>query len=99
MFIKKPAAIPYSEITKKTDYLNRRNFIAAAGMAGVGIAAGKLVPELISPEIAHAGTKLEYKKSELSTHGEELTPLKDISTYNNFYEFGTNKDDPSKEAK
>jgi sulfoxide reductase catalytic subunit YedY len=99
MLIKKSGPIPYSEITKKADYLNRRSFIAAAGIAGTGLAAGKLIPGLISPELVHAGTKLDYKKSDLSTHGEELTPLKDISSYNNFYEFGTDKGDPANEAK
>src|SRR3954464_11009788 len=99
MPVKKSGNIPYSEITKKTDYLNRRSFMAAAGIAGAGIAAGKLLPEFISPMVAHAGSKLDYKKSDLSTHGEELTSLKDISTYNNFYEFGTDKGDPAIQAK
>jgi len=99
MLIKKSGPIPYSETTKKADYFNRRSFIAAAGIAGAGLAAGKLIPGLISPELVHAGTKLDYKKSDLSTHGEELTPLKDISSYNNFYEFGTDKGDPANEAK
>src|SRR5438105_1198408 len=99
MLNKKLAPIRYSEITKKADYLNRRSFIAAAGIGGAGLVAGKLIPDLISPDVVHAGTKLDYKKSDLSTHGEELTPLKDISTYNNFYEFGTDKGDPSTNAK
>lgn len=96
---KRLASVPYSEITKKYDYLNRRSFLTAAGFAGAGIAASKLIPDLISPAVAYAGTKLDFKKSDLSTHGEELTSLKDISSYNNFYEFGTDKGDPAEEAK
>jgi sulfoxide reductase catalytic subunit YedY len=42
---------------------------------------------------------LNFKKSDLSTHGEKLTPLKDVTTYNNFYEFGTDKGDPAINAK
>src|SRR4051794_38296341 len=99
MLIRKSGDIHYPEITKKSDYLDRRSFLAAAGVASVGYAAAKVIPEFTSPLIAHAGSKLEFKKSDLSTHGEELTPLKDISTYNNFYEFGTDKGDPAIEAK
>ena len=91
--------IPYSEITQKRDYMDRRGFLKAAGLAGVGLAAGKLMADMAYPQSAMAATKLQFKKSDLSTHGEELTPLKDITTYNNFYEFGTDKEDPSKEAK
>ena len=99
MLIKKLAAIPYSEVTPKDLYLNRRKFMAAAGAAGLGLAAGQFLPDVLDPQlVAQAGSKLQFKKSDLSTHGEALTPLKDITTYNNFYEFGTNKDEPAKNA-
>src|SRR5207245_10896252 len=92
--------IPYSEVTPKNAYMNRRTFLAAAGVAGTGLAAAKLIPEMLNPAMTTlAGTKLEFKKSDLSTHGEELTPLKDITTYNHFYEFGTSKGDPAIESK
>jgi len=57
------------------------------------------VGELFEPRIrALAGTKLDTVKSPLSTTGETLTSLDDITHYNNFYEFGTDKGDPSKNA-
>lgn len=95
MLIKTQSEIPYSEITKKRDYLDRRDFLKAAGMTAVALTAGA---ELISPTRASAATKLQFKKSDLSTHGEKLTPYKDITTYNNFYEFGTDKGDPARNA-
>jgi sulfoxide reductase catalytic subunit YedY len=95
MLIKTTPEIPYSEITKKLDYMNRRSFLKAAGIAAVALGAGF---ELGSPTQAMAGTKLDFKKSDLSTHGETLTPIKDITSYNNFYEFGTDKDDPARNA-
>src|SRR6266852_1671950 len=98
MLIKKPngTALPYSEITPQKTYLDRRGFLATAGAVGVGLAASRLIPEMLNPEVtALAGTKLDFKKSDLSTHGEDLTPYKDITTYNNFYEFGTSKGDPA----
>ncbi|MCU1284028.1 MAG: Sulfite oxidase-like enzyme [Acidobacteriales bacterium] len=100
MLIKKSADIKYSEITPKNVYLNRRDFIATAGVAGIGLAAAKLVPEMLSPELtAFGGNKLQFNKSDLSTMDEEITPFKDVTSYNNFYEFGTKKDEPAAKAK
>ncbi len=98
MLIKKPADIPYSEVTPKGLYLNRRTFMAAAGVAGLGLAATQFLPDMMDPQLVAEAGKLQFKKSDLSTHGEALTPLKDVTTYNNFYEFGTSKDDPAKNA-
>jgi len=54
---------------------------------------------LVSPRLsAFAGTKLETVKSPLSTSGEQLTSFENITTYNNFYEFGIEKGEPSKNA-
>ena len=96
MLIKKSGDIPYSEVTPKSVYMNRRDFMKAAGAAGVVLAAGGISG---SGSVALAATKLQYTKSGLSTQGEELTTLKDITTYNNFYEFGTEKEDPHQNAK
>lgn len=91
MLIKKPADIPSSEITRRQIYLDRRRFMLGLGVAGIGIAAGT--------RHAAAGAGLRFNKSSLSTQGENLTPLKDIAGYNNFYEFGTNKADPAANSK
>src|SRR4051812_17207892 len=93
MLIKTEPVIPYSEITQEKHYRNRRDFLKQAGFAGAALAASSLLAES-----AFATTKLDYKKSDLSTHGEPLTPLKSVTTYNNFYEFGTEKDDPARNA-
>ena len=47
---------------------------------------------------AHAGTKLQTVKSPLTTTGEQLTSYEDITHYNNYYEFGVDKDQPAKNA-
>ncbi len=103
MLIRKPSDIPSSLITSKDQYLNRRRFLrealsgaAVAGAAALGI---DRVADLISPRTrALAGTKLQTVKSPLSTTGEQLTSYQDITTYNNFYEFGVDKGAPSKNA-
>ena len=95
MIIKKQAEIPSSEITPKWLYLNRRRFLGSAMGAAVGaLAAGTLWPACD----LFAGTKLDVTvKSPLSTT-EKITPYNDVTHYNNFYEFGTNKEDPAKNA-
>src|SRR5580658_7500132 len=103
MLIGKPADIPSSSITPKDQYLNRRRFLrgAVSGVAAAGAAAlgAERLAEMISPHIgALAGTKLETVKSPLSTTGEELTSLNDITHYNNFYEFGVQKNEPAQNA-
>jgi sulfoxide reductase catalytic subunit YedY len=92
MLIKKPSDIPSSEITDNKLYINRRTFIT--GAAAIAGAAALGIHSLMSPEEATAGTKLQYGKSKFSTD-EKQTPYKDATTYNNFYEFGTDKYDPA----
>ena len=107
MLIGKPPDIPSSEITSRQDYddylnrrrLERRSFLRGAAAAGaVALGAGRLA-DIVDPRTgAKAATKLETVKSPLTTTGETLTSLQDITTYNNFYEFGVEKDQPSKNA-
>jgi sulfoxide reductase catalytic subunit YedY len=95
------ARIVSSEITEQNVYLRRREFIATA----VGAAGGALLPRhataLATPKpgeggqqpAAH-GRRLTTMKSALST-SEPMNTWEHITTYNNFYEFGTGKDDPA----
>ncbi len=99
MLIKKSDDIASSEITPQKLYLNRRRFITQAGLLGAGILATHFDSGLGAADGAtQAGSKLQFIKSGLSTQGEDLTPLKDITGYNNFYEFGSDKDDPARNA-
>ncbi|HEY6491216.1 MAG: protein-methionine-sulfoxide reductase catalytic subunit MsrP [Terracidiphilus sp.] len=99
MLIGKPSQIPSSQITAKDHYLNRRNFMKGAGAAAAVAAGAERLADIVAPCIqAHADTKLQTVQSPLSTTGEQLTSLDDITHYNNFYEFGVNKGDPAKNA-
>jgi len=84
-----------SEITGRGTYLNRREFIASA-LAAAGAAALADDPLFAQPPAAH-GAKLTTVKSALST-AERLNTWEHVTTYNNFYEFGTGKDEPAKNA-
>ena len=100
MLIKKPDGVKAAEITDKDTYLNRRKFLIQTAGSLFGIAAGLGAGGLLDPvREAHAGLKLNgVGKSPLSI-GEPPTPLKEITTYNNFYEFGTDKYSPAQNAK
>src|SRR6202041_167207 len=91
--------IPSSEITPKEKWLNRRSFLTAAAATGaLALGSDRLGQILAPPGSVHAAEKLQTVKSPLSTTGEELTSLQDITHYNNFYEFGVQKDEPAKNA-
>jgi sulfoxide reductase catalytic subunit YedY len=103
MLIKKPSDIRSSEITPKELYQTRRQFIKTAGMvtgaAAVGagvLAKGAAVLHAVQPA-AH-GRKLENVKPNpamSNTNGEVKNTWEQITTYNNYYEFGIDKNDPS----
>jgi sulfoxide reductase catalytic subunit YedY len=99
MLIKKAEDVRSSEITPRSLYLNRRQFLASTALAGVAAAAGVGLREIVSPSTtALAGTKIDgIQKSTLSTR-ETVTPYKDVTNYNNYYEFSTEKDGPAKLA-
>ena len=88
-----------ADITPKSVYFNRRQTLRAMGLAGAVIAGGKVFSHLAFPPAAvQAGTKLDVAlKSPFST-SEKMNSFDDVTHYNNFYEFGTSKDDPSKNA-
>ena len=101
MLIKKAADIPSSEITPRSLYLNRRKFLAGTALAGAAVvAAGVGLRELASPSgVAEANTKIDgLQKSPFSTT-ETITPYKDVTNYNNYYEFSTDKYEPADLAK
>ena len=93
MLIKRAADIPASEITSPALYADRRRFLRLAGAGTAALALGG-PGQLFA---AQARTLGPLAKSPLST-AEELTPLKDVTRYNNFYEFGTDKSDPAQYA-
>jgi sulfoxide reductase catalytic subunit YedY len=95
MLIKKPADIRPSEITPHDVYRRRREFLAAAGIVAGSAMAG-FVPSEASAQ--PSGAKLSgIRKSPLST-SEKPNTFKDVASYNNFYEFGTDKSDPAELA-
>ncbi|MGA7885686.1 MAG: protein-methionine-sulfoxide reductase catalytic subunit MsrP [Acidobacteriaceae bacterium] len=97
MEILKPNEIPPAEITPREAYMNRRRFMAGAAAVGAAALAGE-GRRLMHPAAVEADEKLATVPSKFSTPGLALTPLYDITHYNNFYEFGVEKGDPAANA-
>ncbi len=100
MLIKRGSDIPWSEITPKNVYMNRRKFLAGASAVGASLAVGRKLIDVISPRVtAFAASKLNVASRSPFSTTEQVTPYNDVTHYNNFYEFGTDKTDPAEKAK
>ncbi|MBV9399253.1 MAG: protein-methionine-sulfoxide reductase catalytic subunit MsrP [Bryobacterales bacterium] len=86
MIIRHSPDLRYSDVTPKQVYLNRRRFLAASGVAGLAL-----------PFAARAA-KLSTTKSSNLGGNEKVTSKEIVSGYNNYYEFGTGKQDPAENA-
>jgi sulfoxide reductase catalytic subunit YedY len=100
MLIRKAPDLTCADVTPRSVYLDRRKFLQAIGIVGATAAAGRGLFELALPsQTAFAATKLTgLAKSPFSTTEKQNT-LEDVTHYNNFYEFGTDKSDPAKNSK
>lgn len=90
--------IPPSEITPRGVYQSRREFIRLAGaglIAGAATLGGLALPAGAAPS---SRKKIEKFTRTSYGAGEKPTPYEDVTTYNNFYEFGTGKGDPAQYA-
>ncbi len=94
MLIRKPAEIRPSEITDQDLYRDRRRFLAAASVMAAGLS---IRPALAADAPAGLASLPIARKSPFST-SEKMTSYEDITHYNNFYEFGTDKYSPATEA-
>jgi len=105
MLIKKSPGMPASEITDEQAYLRRREFIKAAGGLALAAAAAPLLAcsgEAATEMPTAAGfapqSPLSGYKPRVIATTEKLNTFEEITSYNNFYEFGMGKDDPQRYA-
>jgi len=103
MLIRRSPDVRSSDITDERLYLRRREFMRLAGSAAVAAVASPFVAGCGSDTLA-AGDEgmtqvaLSGIKSKVVTTDEKWNSFEDITSYNNFYEFGTGKDDPARYA-
>ena len=99
MLIRQKPELSYADVTPKDVYTNRRKFLRDIGVAGAAaLVAGETMLSIASPNLtAYATSKLTFVKGKFNTD-EKITPINDVTHYNNFYEFGTDKGDPAKNS-
>ena len=95
MIITPASDIRSSDITDERLYLRRREFMKVAAVPAVAAIAG-LSPTLV---LAAGQDQIPNVRKGVVTTDEALTPWEDVTTYNNFYEFGTDKTDPARNAR
>ena len=94
----KSSDLTYADVTPKSVWMDRRKFLRGAGIAGIAAFAGKRLYDYATPSRSvQAGTKLTTIKSPFSTT-EKINTFDVVTNYNNFYEFGVDKDQPAKNA-
>jgi methionine sulfoxide reductase catalytic subunit len=101
MFIRRPrpedcARIAPSEITSHSAYLNRREILLASARLGAGL--GLMGASLALPATASAANKLSFTRNDKLSVSDKPTSHQDVTSYNNFYEFGTGKEDPAQNS-
>jgi sulfoxide reductase catalytic subunit YedY len=98
MIIRTNASIPSSEITPERIYINRRQFIERAATATAGLALATVPGSPLTRDLSAQQALANVKKSPLSVTDEKANAFEDIAGYNNFYEFGLDKEDPARNA-
>ena len=92
MIIRKQPELRYSDVTPKQMYLNRRRFLATSAAAAAGTLAGPYSAQAATTKLNAAKTQAPFSVTD------KISPTAAIEGYNNFYEFGTDKDDPARNA-
>ena len=99
MLVKRSPDMKYSDVTPRDIYMNRRKFLYGMGLAGGLALAGKSLADMVNPSVrAYASAKFSGLTPSPFSTTEKVTPEQIVATYNNYYEFGTDKGDPAKNA-
>jgi sulfoxide reductase catalytic subunit YedY len=98
--IKTSADLPYSEVTPEAVYRSRRDFMKAAAVGVAGAAAGLALPgeAAAAPQAGLAALTAKKSAFVVDESVDPLNTFEQITSYNNYYEFGTNKSDPARNA-
>jgi len=102
MLIRRPDDIASSEITDEKDYINRRRFLALTGMLGAALTGAAGCTRGDRRQWASASGETDEGVAPAGREGQtpedKLNSLEQITSYNNYYEFGTDKEDPKQNS-
>jgi sulfoxide reductase catalytic subunit YedY len=98
MLIRKAPDIRPSEITGEAIYMNRRKFLTKAGITAAGLVGSYPAMAALADAPEAFGKALENIAESAFSTDQQPNSWRDITTYNNFYEFGTDKSDPFENA-
>jgi methionine sulfoxide reductase catalytic subunit len=100
MLIKKAPELTYADVTPKHIYMGRRNLLLGLLATSGAVLAYKRLPEVFAgPATGSVPVKLDGVVKWPGSTTEKVTAYGDVTTYNNYYEFGTDKGDPSKNSR
>src|SRR5271168_4835981 len=100
MLIKKEPVLTYADVTPKGIYMGRRNLLLGLLATSAAVWGYKRLPDVFAgPPTGSVPVKLDGVVKWPYSTTEKETAYADVSTYNNYYEFGTDKGDPSKNAR
>jgi methionine sulfoxide reductase catalytic subunit len=97
--IRKPSELSYAAVTPEAWYVSRRNFISQVAAGTIGAAAGgALAARGASSTLEAAQAALASKRNPKYVAADKPNTYEQITSYNNYYEFGTDKSDPARMA-
>ena len=101
MLIQKQPELTYADVTPKTLYMGRRNFLLGVLGTAAAVKLYKKLPSVFAgPPTGSVPVPLSgIIQSKYTTAAEKVTPIQNVIRYNNYYEFGTDKDEPFENAK
>jgi sulfoxide reductase catalytic subunit YedY len=93
-----PRILP-SEITSQDLFNDRRRVLRSLGLAGAALGGALTLPKTFGAVLPPAGAKFDVKRNAAMSIADAPNSFEDVTTYNNFYEFGTDKSDPAMNAR
>jgi sulfoxide reductase catalytic subunit YedY len=96
--VRKSSDVPFSEVTPEGIYASRREFMRTASAGLIGAAAGASLGGFGGAPVSAAQAGLVAKRNPQYVAAERANTYEQITSYNNFYEFGLEKDDPARNA-
>jgi methionine sulfoxide reductase catalytic subunit len=98
MTYRTPRILP-SEITSQDLFNDRRRVLRSLGLAGAALGGALTLPKAFGATLPPAGGKFDVKRNAALSIADAPNSFEDVTTYNNFYEFGTDKSDPAVNAR